>query len=404
MYSSRIFMEIMLRQKRSINMKVKESTKVRNLSILIKPASSNCNMQCRYCFYHDVAQHRQHANMGFMTDNTMQVLIDQAIKRIDIGGQLNFAFQGGEPTLCGREFFERFVAYVKEVSLNKRCKVTYALQTNGLLLDDAFCNFLARENFLLGLSLDGTRKLNDCNRIDQYGKGTYDRIVKTIRRLRKFKVEFNILSVITRRHLAQAEALYKFYEQQEFTHVQIIPCIDSFDADDSTKILPSRKYGEFLCEMFRLWVQGWEQGKPVSIREFDNFAGMVLYQQEPELCAMRGNCSINPVVEANGNIYPCDFYVLDHWDLGSIYDATISELLINDKAKEFICRSQQMPDDCKACQWIGLCRGGCRRMWEPWIGDNPSSPKWCAAQKIFIPFALEQMPRLIAAIQRMHRR
>lgn len=369
-----------------------------NLTVLIKPASSSCNMRCRYCFYHDVAQHRQTANMGLMTDKTMKLLIEQAMATIDVGGQLNFAFQGGEPTLCGREFYERFVAYVKEVSSHKRCTVTFALQTNGLLLDEIFCQFLAKENFLIGLSLDGMAEINDYNRIDRQGKGTFNRIIKTIHRLRRFGVEFNILSVITKQHLNRAENLYQFYEQQHFTHVQLIPCIESFDAADSAEVLQSHEYGHFLCCVFELWLGGWERGNPISIREFDNFSSMVMFQQDPELCSMRGACSISPVIEADGSIYPCDFYVLDQWRLGSLYDFPLKELLIGDKARTFVQRSQQLPSDCETCQWSQWCRGGCRRMWEPWIGDTPSTPKWCAAQQIFIPFALAQMPRLAAAV------
>jgi uncharacterized protein len=338
-----------------------------------------------------------------MTEKTMTMLIEQAIAGIDVGGQLYFAFQGGEPTLCGREFYERFVAYVQEVSYSKRCTVTYALQTNGLLLDDAFCQFLAKENFLIGLSLDGTAEVNDCNRIDRYGKGTFNRIIKTTQRLRKFGVEFNILSVVTKRHLKHAEGLYKFYERQKFTHVQLIPCIASFDVTDNADIPQPHEYGQFLCRMFELWLRGWERGKPISIREFDNFSSMAMYQQEPELCSMRGACSVSPVVEADGSIYPCDFYVLDQWRLGNIYDSSLQELLINDIAKKFIKRSQQLPSDCESCQWSHWCRGGCRRMWEPWTEKNPSAPKWCAAQKIFIPFALAQMPRLKRAILQYER-
>lgn len=376
---------------------------MRNLTVLIKPASGNCNMRCRYCFYHDVTQHRQTANLGMMTETTMKLLVDQAFAEIDEGGQLTFAFQGGEPTLCGREFYEHFVAYVNEVSTNKHCRTEYALQTNGLLLDDGFCKFLAQANFLLGLSLDGAAEVNDHNRIDSEGKGTFNRIIKSIQRLRKHGVDFNILSVITRQQLHHAESLYKFYERQQFTHVQLIPCISGFDAVDDAEIPQPREYGEFLCRMFELWVRGWERGNPISIREFDNLASMVIYKQEPELCSMRGTCSVNPVIEADGSIYPCDFYVLDQWRLGSIYDASFKDFLLNEKAKTFVHRSQQLPDGCKNCQWLRWCRGGCRRMWEPWTKENPRTPKWCAAQEVLIPFALAQMRRLLTAVHRYKR-
>lgn len=370
-----------------------------NLTILIKPASSSCNMRCRYCFYHDVSQHRQIANMGLMRKKTMKILIEQALAEIHAGGQLNFVFQGGEPTLCGKKFYECFVAYAKEVSYSKSCTITYALQTNGLLLDEEFCEFLAKNSFLIGLSLDGMAETNDYNRIDSHGKGTFNRVEKTIQRLRKFGVEFNILSVITKRQVHHAEKLYKFYERQRFTHVQLIPCINGFDAAENSEIPQPQEYGQFLCRMFELWVQGWEQGNSISIREFENFFVMVMYQQEPELCSMRGSCSISPVVEADGSIYPCDFYVLDEWILGNIYDSSMKEFLINDKAKKFIQRSQQLPGKCKKCQWLQWCRAGCRRMWEPWTAKNPAIPAWCAAQNVFIPFALELLPRLAATQQ-----
>jgi uncharacterized protein len=373
---------------------------MKNMTVLIKPVSSSCNMRCRYCFYHDVARHRQTANLGMMNETTMKLLIDRAVTEIDEGGQLTFAFQGGEPTLCGKEFFENFIAYVKAAFAAKSCTASYVLQTNGLLLDDAFCEFLAQENFLLGVSLDGAAEVNDYNRIDTKGKSTFNRVQKSIQRLRRYKVDFNILSVITQRQLHHAESLYKFYERQKFTHVQLIPCIAGFEDDNSEEIPRAQEYGEFLCRMFALWKRGWELGQPISIREFDNFASMVMYKQEPELCSMRGVCSVNLVVEADGSVYPCDFYVLDQWRLGSIYDASFRDLLENEKAKEFVRCAQQLPDGCKNCQWLRWCRGGCRRMREQSeTKGNPSIPQWCDAQKVFIPFVLANIPGLSTAIQ-----
>lgn len=377
---------------------------MKNLIILIKPASGNCNMRCRYCFYSDVARHRQTANLGMMNETTMNLLIDRASTEIDEGGQLTFAFQGGEPTLCGVEFYEKFVSYVKKVSATKAFTTTYALQTNGLLLDDNFCKFLAQENFLLGISLDGTAKTNDFNRIDSEGIGTFNRVQKNIQRLRKYGIDFNILSVITKCQLHHANSLYKFYKRQHFTHIQLIPCIAGFDIDDSKELPRAQEYGKFLCQMFTLWKQDWERGKPISIREFDNFVSMVLYQQEPELCSMHGVCSVNPVVEADGSVYPCDFYVLDQWKLGNIYDTAFHDLIENEKAKTFVQYSQQLPNGCKKCRWLCWCRGGCRRTWKLSEGKIDSTiPKWCDAQKIFIPFALTNMSSLSAAVERYYR-
>lgn len=377
-----------------------------NLTVLIKPASSSCNMRCRYCFYHDVAQNRNQANMGVLSDKTMKLLINNAIAFVGSGGILNFAFQGGEPTLCGVEFFKKFTAYVREaLGDDTRCQVQYALQTNGLLLDQEFCQFLAEERFLVGVSLDGPASMHNANRLDAFAKSTFRRVMDGIHRLRSHGVDYNILCVVTRLQVRHPDKLYGFFKRNGFTHVQLIPCIEDFGSKQDSLVPSPAEYGKFLCRIFELWLEEWEKGTPISIREFENLMGMVLFRQEPELCSMSGTCGVNAVVEADGSVYPCDFYVLDQWKLGNVLELGFQELLTGEHEQSFINKSKSLSEECNHCEYLNWCRGGCRRMREPLlVNTEPSQFKWCNSQKIFIPYALERMNRLGLAIRRQQQR
>lgn len=368
-----------------------------NLTVLIKPVSGSCNMNCSYCFYQDVANNRSQANMGILSDQLTELLINRAITFIGSSGIVNFAFQGGEPTLCGVDYFRKFTAYVKKAIAGTNCRVQYALQTNGLLLDDDFCKFFADEKFLIGLSIDGPADIHNASRMDTKSKQTFQRVITAAHRLERYKADYNILCVVTRLSVKHPDKLFNFFVKNKFSYVQLIPCIEDFNAQGAQHSPDPIAYGNFLCRMYELWLQAWEQGAPLSIREFDNLMGMLLFHQEPELCSMSGKCGIHAIIEADGSVYPCDFFVLDEWKLGNICDKEFGELFSGHLEQTFIEQSKDISDVCKQCNLFVWCRGGCRRHRES-AGD--SIFKWCESQKILLPYILRSRDRLSLAVRK----
>lgn len=329
------------------------------VNVLIKPASSACNMACSYCFYRDVSQHREHSFEGMLTIPQMEQVILAAMEFAE--GSCTFAFQGGEPTLAGLDFFRQVIRLQ-----NRLCKpgvrIFNAIQTNGLCMDEEWAAFLAENHFLVGLSLDGPADLHDRNRIDHQCRGTAQRVLNTARLFDQHHVEYNILCVVTGENAKNIGEIYDFYRKNGFEYLQFIPCLDPMDQARGKEHyhLSSQAYGEFLIRIFDLWYEDLKKGRYVSIRHIDNWIGILLGQR-PEACSMNGRCSIQFVVEGDGSVYPCDFYVTDEWKLGNVASDSFASMLNSPKAHQFIRDSMVLPEECRVCPILRLCRNGCRR-------------------------------------------
>lgn len=198
---------------------------MRDVVLLIKPASSLCGLRCRYCFYADEASNRASPSLGPMRAQTAQLLIRRAYEAADTGGHVSFAFQGGEPTVAGLDFFRAFVRYAREQK-PKRVSVHFSIQTNGVLLDEAWAAFLRDEDFLVGLSLDGCRALHDAHRVDADGKGTWARAVQAAALLKRYGVRTNALCVVTSLCARRPQKAYQSLKALGFDYLQFIACLD----------------------------------------------------------------------------------------------------------------------------------------------------------------------------------
>lgn len=357
-----------------------------SLSLLVKPASSLCNLNCRYCFYHDVADKRTTASHGIMEDNVLETLVRRALLFAD--GQCTFAFQGGEPTLAGLDFYRRLVE-LQEKHNTKRVQIHNAIQTNGIAIEAEWARFLAKHHFLTGVSLDGPRDIHDANRTDAKERGSFDRVMAGIAHLKAAGAEFNILSVVTGWSARHAEKTYRFFRHEGFDFLQFIPCLDPLGEEpfkQSHSLTPER-FGSFLISLFDLWHDDAMRGNPISIRWFDNLAGMML-GAPPEACGMSGFCTCQFVVEADGSVSPCDFYVLDEWKVGDIQSDGFQEMRASPNARRFIETSLTEDLSCAGCTWKTLCRGGCRRSREPFKDGLPILNLHCEAYKRFFAHAV----------------
>ncbi len=348
------------------------------LSLMIKPASSLCNLSCEYCFYKDVSEHREHSGFGIMKDAVAETLVKKALAYAD-GELAAFAFQGGEPTLAGIDFFRNFAAYVNKYN-TKNSRIFYSIQTNGSTLDDEWAIFFKKNSFLVGLSLDGDFDGNKFRRRPS-GQNAYYKILTAAEKLKKYEVDFNILTVLTGYCAENGERIYKFFRSQGFRYLQFIPCLRPFGSEEQSELyMTSEQYGDFLIKVFNLYVKDYVRGNYISIRQFDNWVRLYL-KQPAEQCGVAGHCSRQFVAEANGNIYPCDFYCTDEYLLGNISDKSFSELESSPTATAFIKESLTLPDKCKVCPVFGLCRaGGCKR--------TQLSEDYCEAYKRFFSACL----------------
>ncbi|WP_270940851.1 anaerobic sulfatase maturase [Romboutsia lituseburensis] len=354
-----------------------------DLTLLIKPSSSECNLNCEYCFYKDVAINRSVYKNRFMNLDTLENIIRKALSE-DISS-CNFMFQGGEPTLIGIEFYKNAILFQKKYN-NRNITIINSIQTNGINIDTDFALFFKQNNFLVGVSLDGPKKINDFHRNTLNNLSSFDKVLNGIELLKKHEVQFNILCVITKKSSKHIDEIYSFYKNMKFKYIQFIPCIKKFDTyylnSNELYYLNSDDYYNFLDKLFNLWFYDLVHGNFIEIRNFLDYIS-VLKGYEPTSCGMGGFCSLHTVIESSGDVYPCDFYCIDEWKLGNINNDTLIDIKCSDICKIFFQRSLYIHDECKICKYFKLCGGGCRRNLEPFINNKPSFNYQCSAIKIF---------------------
>ena len=345
-------------------------------SIMVKPASGSCNLRCEYCFYRDVAQHRQTPGYGIMTKKTARALIESAAQYAGNAG-ITFVFQGGEPLLAGEDFFRFFIDTVKEVC-GTACPVSYSLQTNGTLLTKNFAKLFSQNKFLLGLSLDGDFEANRF-RTDADNKNVYRRVLQSAALLRRMGAEFNILSVVTGYSGSRIEKTFNSFAANGFKYLQFIPCLRAFgDTSESELYMTCEQYAEFLLTLTRLYFDRLDSASPVSVRQLDNWLGICM-GYPPEQCGMNGGCSRQFAVESNGNVYPCDFYCTDKWLLGNVNEMPLTDMAQSEAARSFIEQGDIRDEKCLTCEFYYLCRAqGCKRSRE--------DADMCKAYKEFFPY------------------
>lgn len=329
------------------------------ISVLIKPASGNCNMHCDYCFYCDEASKREKQSYGMMSLSTLKNVVKRTLMRAE--HSYSIAFQGGEPTLCGIEFFREVVQYVEKYNRNK-VQVSYALQTNGYCIDDTWAAFLKEHNFLVGVSIDGTSEIHNAYRHGNDGGNSYELVIRTANLLDAYGVDYNVLTVVHRETAVHICEIYRDYRKRGWNYMQFIACLDPLNEPKGRKeySLTPKMYGQFLIDLFELWYADYCCGDVPFIRQFENYL-MIIAGYPPESCDQRGTCGIQYVVEADGSVYPCDFYVLDEYKLGNFNDDLLPAIDAARKNIKFVENSMKKPQKCMECKWYRLCMGGCRR-------------------------------------------
>lgn len=365
--------------------------------IMVKPASGLCNMRCRYCFYADEMNHRQQASYGIMSQETMECVVRKTLAQA--AGGCTFAFQGGEPTLAGLDFYRKWLQ-AEEMYNEKGIPISHALQTNGSLLDQEWCDFLARHRFLVGLSVDGIKATHDAFRKGAQREDTYFRTLEAAGRLNQTGVQFNVLTVVNSRTAPKIRRIYEQYRKMGFAWQQYIACLDPLGEKQGRQeySLTPESYGQFLIDLFELWEIDVKRGEQPYIRQFENYVGILL-GQEPESCEQRGYCSRQTVVEADGSVYPCDFYVMDSYRLGNLVTDDWGTIEGRRRELQFSEHSLDHAQTCRQCQYFRICRGGCHRHREQ-PGTAEGENYFCQSYRMFFDACLPGLKRIAASCGR----
>jgi uncharacterized protein len=350
--------------------------------LLAKPAGATCNLDCKYCFF--LSKDRLYpSERTRMTDEVLEAYIRQRLSQHN-EPEINIAWQGGEPTIMGLEFFRRAVALTAKYRKPEQ-QILHTIQTNGLLLDDDWCAFLKQHNFLVGLSIDGPREMHDAYRVDKRGGGSYDLVMRAWERLQRYGVDCNILCTVHAANSDHPLDVYRFFrDQMGATFLQFIPIVErvtkellpvankgwgerpggerplyrqrgSLVTDRSVR---AEQFGQFLCEIFDEWVKH-DVGK-VFVQTFDVALGSWLGQHN--LCIFSPTCGNALALEHNGDVYSCDHYVEPDYLLGNIKETPLLELVTSDQQRAFgQHKLDSLPRYCRDCEVLFACYGECPR-------------------------------------------
>jgi len=348
------------------------SNRLAGFHIMAKPVGPICNLDCKYCFYLEKEKLYPNTSDWRMSDEILEAYIRQYIESQTVP-VVSFAWQGGEPTLLGVDYFRRVVELEKKYAKGKQ--IENAFQTNGVLLNDEWAEFLAKNQFLVGLSIDGPRELHDKYRVDKGGGPTFDKVMRGLGYLKKHNVEFNTLTVVQRHNSYHPVEVYRFLKEVGSGFMQFIPIVEriagvsapdglvliSPNSHVSARVSPWSvepiQFGKFLNAIFDEWVRK-DVGK-YFVQIFDvaleSWLGM-----EPGLCVFRETCGSALAIEHNGDLYSCDHYVYPANKLGNIIENPLEALVHSRQQRQFgQDKYDTLPRYCRECDYRFACNGEC---------------------------------------------
>ena len=367
--------------------------------VMAKPTGSKCNLDCAYCFY--LKKEQMYPNSSFrMSDEVTGQYICQTIEAHRTS-EVTIAWQGGEPTLMGVEFFRRAVE-VEEKCARPGMQIENTFQTNGVLLNEEWCEFFHENNFLIGLSLDGPRHLHDAYRRDKGGAGTFDKVMRAARLMQEHKVEFNVLCTVNSVNSRHPLEVYRFFRDGlGARYLQFIPIVERENDSghqEGTRItdrsVQPEQWGRFLIEIFDEWVR--RDVGSTFVQFFDGVLASYV-RGYSTLCILQPTCGQGVALEHTGDLYSCDHYVEPkHW-LGNIKDSPIETLVSSDKQRAFGQeKSSILPDYCRKCEFLFTCYGECPKNRVLMTPDGEPGLNWlCSGLKAF--YAHTERPMRIMA-------
>ena len=368
----------------------------REFQVMVKPIGAICNLGCDYCYYLDKQRLYPDTAAPRMPDDLLEAYIVQYIAASP-RPLINFQWHGGEPTLLGLDYFRKIVALERAHQPAGR-RITNGLQTNGTLLDEEWCRFLAAEGFFVGLSLDGPQDLHDRHRVTKGQKPTHKAVMRAFRLLQQHQVRLDILCVVHADNAGSPMAVYRFFKEIGAQHLQFLPFVEPL-RDGSGGVtphsVPAEAYGAFLCAIFDEWVRQ-DVGR-VTVQIFDEAARPACGLPHA-LCHFREECGDVPVVEHNGDFYSCDHFVDPAHRLGNLRETRLVDLVDSAPQLDFgRAKRQALPRYCRECDVLALCNGGCPK--DRFIRTPDGEPGLnylCAGFKRFFTHSRPHLDRLAA--------
>lgn len=387
--------------------------------LMAKPAGPACNLACSYCFYREKEALFNAKSSYKMSDNVLETYIREYIAAVP-ADEVNFSWQGGEPTLMGIDFFTHAIELQQKYAQGKR--ITNSLQTNGVLIDDEWAAFLRKHSFLVGLSLDGPPDIHDTYRVFSDKSPSSSAVLKGLHALQRHNVEYNTLTCVTRTSAKKPLDVYNFLVENGVTFMQFIPIVEripdtaakELGLDLAVPVEPGeepetahvtrwsvepRQFGAFLNTIFDYWVQ--RHVGSVFVQHFD--IALAQWCGVPShLCFFAQRCGNALIIEHNGDVYACDHYMYPHYKRGNILENKLANMVYSDKQRAFgDAKETALPPFCQRCKVRFACNGGCpkHRFLLTKQGD-PGLSYLCAGYKKFfthIDAAMQHMAALIRA-------
>jgi uncharacterized protein len=330
----------------------------RDFQVFVKPIGSICNLGCQYCYYLD-KEHLYPKGESFRMPDI--ILEEYIVQHIEASSEpvIRFSWHGGEPTVLGLDYFRRVVALQhKHQPPNRR--IANGMQTNGILLDEEWCHFLAEEGFAVGLSLDGPPEMHNRYRLTKKREPTFEQTLRGYERLRKHRVSTDILCVVNDHNVRHPREVYRFFKKIKAPYVTFLPMVEPQpDAENgvSSMSVPAEAWGDFLCTIFDEWIEQ-DIGR-IKVQIFEE-AARTAFGQEHALCIFRPTCGDIPVIEHNGDFFSCDHFVDPEHRLGNIIETPLGELLDSPAQRAFGQRKRDtLPRYCRECNVRDMCNGGC---------------------------------------------
>ena len=381
-------------------------------STMVKPAGSACNLDCHYCYYLDKAV-QYGGRQAVMPDDLLECYIRQYIEANEVP-TVTFCWHGGEPLLLGLDFYRKAMALQEKYAGGKRIENT--LQTNGMLVDEAWCELFAANNFLVGLSLDGPQEIHDAFRVTKGGRPTFEWVMRTVELFRRGSVEFNTLSVVNRLSEGRGAEIYRFFRDTvRSRYMQFLPAVEHVDDVAGLHrpliVSPEREgarlaewsvtadgYGRFLCDVFDEWVVA-DVGQ-YFVQMFDATLAQWCGVQ-PGVCSMGETCGDALVVEHNGDVYSCDHFVYPEYLLGNIRETPLAEIYRSRRRIEFgLAKRNALPAECLRCDYYFACRGECPKHRFETGRDGCRKNSLCAGLRRYFQHVHPYMDRMQELIAR----